>query len=193
MRTLIIAAGIAACIASPTIADIWTIEPQSGNEVVFVSKAPMETFEGRTDGISGEVTLDPARVGDSVTVHIEIDMAGFDTGKEKRNEHMRERHLETARYPKAVFDGLTVLEPRDVALDAGRMITFEVEGTLELHGVKRRLRATVDVTRTTEGALAIEAKFPVTLADYDISRPTFLFLKLGETQQVTVTATARPR
>lgn len=193
MRKLIIAAGVAACVASPTIAGTWIIEPESGNRVVFVSKAPTETFEGTTDRISGTVTLDPADIGDSVTVHLEIDMASFDTGKEKRNRHMRERHLETDRYPTAVFEGLTVLEPRGAALEAGQKVTFEVEGTLDLHGVKRRLRATVDVTRTSDGALLIEARFPVTLADYEISRPRFLFLKLGETQQVTVTATARPR
>lgn len=188
MRSL--TAALLTLLATPVLADTWVISP-GGGEIVFVSKAPMETFEGKSDQVSGKITLNPARVVDSVSVHIEIDMASLDTGKDKRNRHMRENHLETEKYPTAFFNGATIIEPRGVALDAGKEIVFDVVGTLELHGVKRRLSAKVKVKRLSDGSLEIEANFPVTLSDYEISRPKFLFLKLNETQDVTLTATAR--
>ena len=190
MLKRIFATGIVALLATPVFADTWEIRPGPGSSVTFVSKAPMETFNGKTDQISGKITLDPARVVDSVTVHMEIDLASFDTGKEKRNRHMRENHLETDKYPTAVFSGVTVIEPRGVTLDVGKEITFDVIGTLDLHGVKRRLSARVKVKRKSDGSLEFEATFPVILSDYQISRPKFLFLKLNETQDVTVTAKA---
>lgn len=177
-------------LATPVFADTWVISP-GGGEIVFVSKAPMETIVGKSDQVSGTITLDPARVVDSVSVHIEINMASLDTGKEKRNRHMRENHLETEKYPTAVFDGATVVQPRGVTLETEKEIAFDVVGTLDLHGVKRRLSAKVKVKRTSDGSLEFEAKFPIILSDYEISRPKFLFLKLNETQDVTVKATAR--
>jgi polyisoprenoid-binding protein YceI len=173
-------------------AEVWKIAPGEDNQVKFISTAPLESFEGKTDRIAGAIELDAASVGDSVTVRLEVDLASFDTGIGKRNTHMRENHLETDRFPKATFSGARVISPRAAALETGVPVTFQVEGTMDLHGVTRRLPAEVVVTRTAANDLLVEARFQVHLADYEISRPKFLFLKLNEIQTVEVSATARP-
>jgi polyisoprenoid-binding protein YceI len=160
------------------------------NKVVFTSKAATETFDGKTSRMRGRIVVDPSTVGDSVTVHLEVDMASLDTGIGKRNQHMRENHLETETYPLAVFDGASVLAPTDAALVVGKPVSFEVEGSFTLHGVTKRLRASVEVALRDERTLEFSTAFKVTLADYRISRPKFLFLKLGETQAVSVTGVA---
>jgi hypothetical protein len=66
-----------------------------------------------------------------------------------------------------------------------------VEGAFTLHGVTRRLRASVEVLLTDASTLQFKATFPVALPDYNISRPKFLFLKLGEVQELAVTGTAK--
>ena len=165
----------------------------SGNRVTFLSKAPLETFEGKTSQISGYVVLDPTHVAGKVTLHFEVDLASLDTGKSKRNAHMRERHLETDTYPTATFDGATVIEGSAPALVAGTPITFEVEGDFEIHGVKRRTLVHAEVTLSTDGereALNIVARFDVALSEHEISRPKFLFMKLNDIQKVTVELTA---
>ena len=106
---------------------------------------------------------------------------------------MREEHLETAKYPKAVFDGATVLSPAGAKLEPGKNVAFQIEGTFALHGVTRRLRCDATATylpQGTGGAIAFSATFAVALPDYSIKRPEFLFLKLSETQQVRVSAVA---
>ena len=168
-------------------------EGAKGNTVRFESKAPLESFEGTTDKVSGYVSLDPVRIGDSVTVYVEVDLASLDTGIEKRNRHMRENHLETEEYPTAVFRGATVLDPSATSLARGETVTFDVEGDFELHGVKRRLRTRVDVTRIeTDGmeTLLIASDFNIKLSDYAIERPKFLFMKLSEDQGVKFRVTA---
>jgi polyisoprenoid-binding protein YceI len=152
----------------------FTVRPGADTKVVFVSKAPTETFEGKTNRMEGTLSLDPSAVGDSITVHLEVDMASLDTGSKLRNQHMRERHLETAKYPK---------------LEAGTLTAFQIEGTFTCHGVSRRLRCDAQAALVANG-VSFSATFPVTLGDYNITRPEMLFLKLAETQQVRVSATA---
>lgn len=172
---------------------VFEVRPGGENKVTFVSKAAMESFEGKTSRLEGRIEADPAHLGDSVLVHFEVDMASLDTGIQKRNQHMRESHLETAKYPKAVFDGATVVGSSGGSLEAGRALPLQVEGTFTLHGISRRIRITVDTRYKPSGKggrIDFQTTFPVALADYQISRPQFLFLKLAEVQQVKVKGVA---
>jgi polyisoprenoid-binding protein YceI len=103
---------------------------------------------------------------------------------------MRENHLETKKFPTATFKGASLRGAKPIAL-SGTPAQVEVEGDFTLHGVTRRLRATVEVTLRDPTTLEFKTTFPVTLADYKIDRPKFLFLKLGEVQEVAVTGTAK--
>jgi polyisoprenoid-binding protein YceI len=166
----------------------FLVHPGGDDKVSFVSRAPMEKFEGKTNRIEGRIEVDPARLGDSASVHFEVDLASLDTGIAKRNQHMREDHLETAKYPRAVFDGVAIHAP-GAALEPGKPTPLDVEGTFTLHGVSRRVRLTVQVTylpKERGGQIAFQTNFPVGLSDYQISRPQFLFLKLADTQEVQV-------
>jgi polyisoprenoid-binding protein YceI len=189
-KQAVLAATAALLFATVLHAADFVVKPGSPNQIVFTSKAATETFQGKTDKMQGRIAFDPAQFGDSVTVHLEVDMASLDTGIGKRNQHMRDNHLETGKYPKAIFDGATLQNPNGDALTVGKPLMFPVEGAFTLHGVTRRLRATVEVVLKDEKTLEFKTSFPVPLADYKISRPKFLFLKLGEVQEVSVSGVA---
>lgn len=180
----------AALAPMPAVAAEFAVQPGGENKVVFVSKAPIETFEGRTNRMQGRIVVDPSGVTDSITVHLEVDLASLDTGIAKRNKHMRENHLETAKYPRAVFDGATIESPVGAKLEGGKPQSFDVEGTFTLHGVSRRLRIKADVSYAPQGRLTFRTTFPVSLPDYAIRRPEFLFMKLAETQIVRINGVA---
>jgi polyisoprenoid-binding protein YceI len=180
----------AVLVSSSVHAAQFVVKAGSPNKVVFTSKAATETFEGKTDRIDGRIVVDPASVEDTVVVYLEVDMASLDTGIGERNKHMKKNHLETDKYPKAVFAGATLLGPEGAALAQGKAVAFDCEGNFTLHGVTRRLRVTVEVTLANERTLSFKASFKVPLVDYSISRPKFLFLKLGEVQDVLVEGVA---
>lgn len=186
-RIVFLAAALAAA-AAP--AATWRIG--QGSEVVFTSKAPMESFDGRTARVSGHVTCDPEALVGPLDLRVEVDLASLDTGIAKRNEHMRERHLQTSSYPLAVFTGRAVTKAAAAALAPGRPVTVTVEGTLDLHGVARPLTVEATVTRGEDGALRVETAFPVKLSDHAIERPQFLVMKLADVQQVRVALVAAP-
>ena len=78
-----------------------------------------------------------------------------------------------------------------VALVSDQPIGFDAEGTFSLHGVSRRIRVHIDATyRAGARVIEFQTEFPVTLEDYKISRPEFLFMKLAQTQDVRVSAVA---
>jgi len=192
-RAPVFAAALTLAAAAPAAAERFVITPgAAGNEVRFVSKAPMESFAGHTARVAGEVECDPGALADSCHVHVTVDLASLDTGIGLRNQHMRENHLETDRYPEAVFAGAR-LHGAPAALAPGQAARFELAGSFTLHGVSRPLRVPVEVTLHEAAGrreLVVAGAFPVSLADHGISRPRFLLLKLGEVQQASFVLTA---
>lgn len=159
------------------------------NLVKFQSKAPMESFEGKTRSVAGTITIDPQNPADGFRLEVRVELATLETGNALRNRHMRENHLETDRFPVATFRSETIVEGGDVALEPDTRRTILVEGILDLHGVPRSVQIPIDLT-WADDELTVESRFPVTLADHDISRPGFLMMKLGETQTVVVDVVA---
>ena len=179
--------------ALPALAADYTITPGGKNQVVFLSRATLESFEGKTRQVSGALSLDPANLADSIQVRVEVDLASLDTGIQLRNKHMRENHLETEKYPKVVFEGARILEASSRTLEPGKVVRTRIAGRFDLHGVSKTIEVPVDVTRNKDGSLNVIAQFDVPLADYNIDRPSFLLLKLNEMQHITVSVIANPK
>ena len=182
-------AGAARPPTAPAGATYFQIVPGKPNLARFESRAPLETFEGKTPEVSGRVKVDPAAIGDFMEVSVEVDLASLDTGIDLRNQHMREHHLETAKYPKATFRGGKVHKLSRPSLEADATVTFELEGIMDLHGVQKPLRVPVEMTYAVAGGvpqLQIVTHFDVKLADFDIKRPKFLVMQLDEVQHVSL-------
>jgi polyisoprenoid-binding protein YceI len=174
-------------ISAPAWAEKFEAQVGEGSEVVFDSHAPMEKFQGKTDQISGWLEADLTDLTQPVTMEIQVDLASFDTGKGKRNKHMRENHLETEKFPLAVFKGGTLSEMSATSFAVGDMVEFDLTGTLSLHGVDREMTCHVKLSQPESSDLQVEAKFDVMLPDFSIKRPKFLIVKLAEDQKVTAT------
>ncbi len=179
---------------TPGFAETFQITPGKPNLVRFESKAPLETFDGKTRAVRGHVRFDPQDLEAGLDVRVEVDLASFDTGIEIRNRHMRENHLETETFPTAVFEGGKILDPSRTRLGAGETVRFVVEGTLDLHGVEKPVRAPVEMSlENPDGALLVRVvtSFQIKLSDHDIKRPKFLVMKLDEVQRLSVELIAK--
>ena len=165
-------------------AESWVVTAGDVQTVGFRSKAPLESFEGSTHDVNGSITLDPAFPGSGFTIEVRVGLASIDTGIALRNRHMRENHLHTDRFPLATFRGDSVAGAGDALLEDHAPHDITVVGELEVHGVKRPVSVVLTLRLDPDGVLHISCEFPVSLSEYDIPRPRFLFAKLGEVQQV---------
>lgn len=171
-------------------AERFEIVPETdGTEVVFHSKATMESFEGSTRHVEGWIDVVPAALDSGVTWNVSVDVATLDTGIGLRNRHMRENHLHTDEHPTATFAG-EAAPPG--ALRVGTPLRLELEGDFTLHGVTVARSFPLEVELQPDGSLSVLTEFEVSLAAHEIPRPKFLILKLADEQRVEVRIHARP-
>ena len=194
-RMGLVAAGVAILALTSTMswvdssAETVRYEILPGSEIVFTSKAPLESFKGRTRQVSGWFEVDLDNLEGLVDLEVRVDLASFDTGKKKRNQHMRENHLETDLYPLTVLRGGRV---SSVRLEEGRT-AMTLDGELDLLGVRREVAYEIVLDFKPDGALVVETEFIVKLSDHEIKRPRFLVMKLADEQKVWVRLITGPQ
>ncbi len=160
--------------------------------MVFESKAPLESFKGKTDRIAGSFVTDLAQLVDSLRFRIEVDLTSLDTGIGLRNQHMRDNHLETDRFPAAVFSGGRIVSTTSPSLKPGTTAKIRLAGDMHLHGITRAVEMDVELVLDQSGILQVTSQFSIYLSDYDIKRPQFLVMKLADDQKVNVKFRAHP-
>lgn len=177
-------------VATTSLAASWRVTDSS--EVVFESSAPLESFEGKTSEVRGRIGCDPDRLAGPCDLRIVVDLASLDTGIGMRNDHMRDRHLETDRFPEAEFTGTSIVTASSETLEAGKSVRLTVRGQFALHGVTRDREIEAVATLAGDGKLHVKAEFPVSLEAHEISRPGFLVMKLADEQKVRISLICSP-
>jgi polyisoprenoid-binding protein YceI len=164
----------------------WNADKATGSvEFVAIGSPASLRIHGVGAPPKGTMTITDRAVSGACT----FDLASIDTGIALRNKHMREKYLETAKYPKAVFTIVKMILPDDLSNQSFSAEKVQYSAKLKLHGVERAFEGTANVTREENG-LKVETEFELKLADFDIKTPSFMDITVSETVEVTVQATA---
>ncbi|MBW3468161.1 YceI family protein [Arthrospiribacter ruber] len=147
--------------------------------VVFLSKAPMNEFEGKSNKLQGLVDLNKN------LLDFYIDLNTLKTGIGLRDRHMRENYLETNKFPYAEFTGKIAEGPE---LKQGESRNVTAKGKFKIHGVEREIEVPGKIRKLNDSFLELEAEFKVLLGDYKIDIPKVMFYELSEEQTVTIKA-----
>jgi polyisoprenoid-binding protein YceI len=185
----------ASAAAQQTETKIFYVNDSMKKDIVeFTSKAPLETIVGRTGEVKGYVSVDPTGIKGTAKGRFEVTLDSLKTGINMRDQHMREKFLETAKFPKALFELTKVDSASQNTLADQKDIQLVLEGNFTVHGITRAIKVPATITYLKESdetkqrlpgdLLHIVTSFNVNLGDYAIDRPQILFLKLGETQKV---------
>lgn len=171
------------------------------DSVTFTSDAPIELIDGHTNKIKGQVVVDDSLdLGKRpLEAQFDVDLNTLQTGIEMRDQHMRDKFLETSKYPDATFRLKTLSQTP--TLKNGEPIKIEARGDFTVHGKTVAKDIPVQVTYFKSSAatsakfpdsdlIEIRANFPVVLAEHGIERPQIVFQKLADTIFVKVAATA---
>ncbi len=175
----------------------FNINDTAGRDVItFTSTAPLETIVGQTGEIIGYVKVNLADIFDSPEARFEVDLPSLKTGIAMRDEHMRDKYLETGKFPKTTFELLKIENSSMKSLENDKDVEVTVLGNFTVHGVTRPINVVLTVTYKQESEetqaksrgdlLHITGSFDILLADYEIKRPQFLLLKLNEKQVVKI-------
>lgn len=165
-------------------AEPFGLDPSRKQDTVyFHSAAKLELIDGATVDLTGGFTVDPQHASQGAIGIIRCDLRTLKTGIDTRDEHMRDRYLQTEDYPYAFFQ-LTEVSDLPDTLKEGQTYTSQGKGWFYIHGHKRQTTAALHVTRQDQGEVRrvmVRAEFEVKLDDYAIERPKAVFMKLAET------------
>ena len=193
-RTCILIAGLAIITChSAQAAEFSVGGPETADSVFFRSTAKLEFIEGKTANISGSIQCEPTDMTLPVSGVLRVDLRTLKTGIDLRDQHMRERHLDTDEFPFAYFaiDSISGL-PESLANETEHAAT--VFGYFYIRGVKRSLQADVTVNFSGQPEtqrIVATATFTIELEDYGIPHPKALFMKLAETIEIELRFVAR--
>lgn len=132
----------------------------------------------KIDGKGGTVDGQAWVGGDGIaTGHFTVDPAGFKTGLELRDKHMKEKYLEVAKWKDAFFD-----------LDAWKVTTTSSQfgGKLTIKGVTKQVFGTAVFDGKT-----LKADFEIDLSDFNVGVPSHLGVTVAKTVTVEITASTK--
>ena len=165
-----------------------TYEVTSGRVVVGCPLTVGGRFDVTTSSVSGQVTVDErAR---ELAGAFTVDLRTLDAGIGLRTTHMKDNYLEVGRGPTFAAAVLT-----DIVLDAppAKVPNGPVgfRGQLTLHGQTRPVTGNVDLSR--KGLrLDVKVRFVIRIDAFQIAKPTYLGLGVGNELEVTVRASLQP-
>ena len=138
--SLVLAAFAGVASAAPQSFDFK--DPKGVNNVVFKLDAPLEAINGSASGISGTVTFDTAKPGDTKG-RIVVAADSLQVPNSMMKEHMHGgQWLDVANHKEIIFEAK---ELKDVKT-AGDKTSANVTGTLTIKGVTKEVSAPVTLT-----------------------------------------------
>ncbi|HSB78334.1 MAG TPA: YceI family protein [Candidatus Methylomirabilis sp.] len=156
----------------------FTVQPEK-SQVEFISGTQLGEFRGNTNQVSGEMVADP-QGGAKLRLSVSVDLRTLKSDNAVRDQHMHDRLLEDARFPRAIFTATEFRPSNGAGKEMGEGTLL---GTLSLHGVERPVSLPIrfslnGTTLRGEGSLSVK------LTDFQMSPPSLLGIKVRD--QVTV-------
>ena len=190
MKKAVLISLILSALTSSALAVDYGVGPLNESDTVFFnSSAKLEFIQGTTQHINGSFSFDPNNLSEGPKGILRVDLRTLKTGIDKRDEHMRDSHLHTDKYPYAYFELLSAdALPPQMAFDS--VYQVKAKGNFYIHGHFRAVEPDLHIVRkeipTSGEFILVTAKFDLNLDEYKIPRPKALFLKLAETIEIRV-------
>ena len=161
------------------------------NETFIREGNRLNTAVGTTTAVKGEIVVDRAVPRNSRIGPITVDISTFRSDSARRDRAIRERWLESSRFPTAAFRAAN-LEGLPGAVRDGEDVRFRVAGDLTIRDVTRTVR--FDVTLRLDGTtLRGEARTAIRMTDFGFEPPSILgILRAEDEVRLEFRFTARP-
>ncbi len=161
------------------------------DEVLFREGNKLNVAVGRTREVQGEVVIDRATPRNSRIGTITVNISTFKSDRARRDQAIRERWLESARFPKAEFRPEKI-EGLPATYSDGQQLKLKVTGDLKVRDVTRP--TTFDLTVVLRGTtLTGAATATIKMTDFGFDPPSILgVLRTEDEARLELQFVARP-
>lgn len=154
----------------------WTLAEGTEAAPVFAGYRIQELFGGdtlkrdavgRSTGVESSITIEGAQVTQAT---ITVDTTLLTSSQARRDNFIRDKALETNKFPEAAFELTEPIELGAVPA-AGEKVNFDATGTLTMHGVTQDVRIKIEARWDGGDVIDITGSLPITPTDYAIETP----------------------
>jgi hypothetical protein len=170
--------------------DLVLVKEKTTVEFEAKGSPSMLTIKGLKGKGSGQLKI----VANTMTGEILVDLNDFDTDIDTRNEHMKEKYLETS---KSGFNiSKLVLSPVQLVKDFPEKVkkieNQNIEGSLTLHGVEKKIPVQlVEMNMLSVQEATGVVTFKIKLSDFGIEVPSFAGVTIADEVSVRSSYTAK--
>ena len=157
-----------------TLDGTYRVAPGDANSFVgyrvteqLVGGAIDQTATGRTSDITGSFTVTGTSVRD---VNVTADLRTLTSDRSQRDNAIKDRGLESNRFPEAKFVLTTPIEEPKLP-SVGQTVTTTARGDFTLHGVTKQVEIPVE-GRWDGRDVQVVGRLHIVFADYGIEAPT---------------------
>lgn len=141
---------------------------------------------GKGSGVQGTLTVENT----DAKGEFQFDLESLDTGIGLRNKHMKEKYLETPKYPTATFK-ISDLKLSNFNSDQAEIKNQPFKGTLKLHNVENEVSGTFSAKKSGKEISGL-AEFDIPLSKYQIDIPSYAGVTVAESVKVKITFSPAP-
>jgi polyisoprenoid-binding protein YceI len=174
----------------------YVIDPSASQVLYHVAETfidqnnRLNVAVGTTRGIQGEILIDRTHPRQSRISPVTVDISQFTSNSRRRDNAIRERWLESAKYPAAVFTTTSIQGLPDAYVD-GREIPVHVTGNLKIRDVTKPVTFAAAV-KLEGDTVTGHATTGILMTDFGFDPPSILGVLKAENQaQLELQLTAR--
>jgi polyisoprenoid-binding protein YceI len=155
----------------------------------FFENNQFKTAVGVTHGIQGDIYVDRAHPKQSRVGPITVDVSQFTSDSGRRDRAIRQRWLESSKYPQAVFTP-TAVEGMPDTYTEGRDIPVQIAGSLKVRDVVRPVTFK-GIVRLQGDVLTGHTTATVLMTDFGFDPPSIMILRTENQVLLELEFTAR--
>jgi polyisoprenoid-binding protein YceI len=166
---------------SGSIDGTWTVDATKGGYIGYRVQEELagiggNTAVGRTSAVTGSLTLGGTSLS---AVEVTADLTELTSDDQRRDGQLRQRGLETSRFPTATFKLTQPVDLGSVPTE-GQTVTATATGELTLHGVTKSVQVPIQA-RLSGSTVEVVGSIGIAFADYSITPPTsFIALSVDD-------------
>ena len=141
----------------------------------FDAETQLSSYQGKSKKLQGSIDFGTKKIDFTLPVK------SITTDNERRDGHMYEL-LEVEKNPNVVFEGIL---GSGIDFSKNTKQTVEAEGKFTLAGTTNKVTIPLVLTPSEKG-LRMTASWSVLITDYNLERPSFMFIKVKDEHDLSV-------
>jgi len=138
--------------------------------VAYYGSHPLHDWKGISSSINGEILFEPSN--DSYSCMIEISVESFKSKNGNRDSNML-IYANALEHPKILFKSLNINIESDSA---------KITGIIKFSGKEKKIITNAGIK--INNGIQVSGHFTINLSDFDIKRPSLMFLKINDSIKI---------